>query len=51
MKYNTELYAAHLAGMVQCPTVSSVDPEQTRVPEFQKLHAFLETAIRWSTRP
>ena len=44
MKYDKDLYAAHLAGMVQCPTVSSVDPEKTRVPEFQKLHAYLETA-------
>ena len=44
MKYDKELFVKHLQGMVQIPTVSSADPEKTRVEEFLKLHAYLEEA-------
>ncbi|MCF0151478.1 MAG: M20/M25/M40 family metallo-hydrolase, partial [Firmicutes bacterium] len=44
MKYNNELYVEHLQGMVQCPTVSNVDPEKIPVEEFFKLHGYLEKA-------
>ena len=44
MKYDKELFVKHLQGMVQIPTVSSSDPEKTRVEEFLKLHAYLEEA-------
>ncbi len=44
MNYDKELFAKHLQGMVQIPTVSSADPEQTRVEEFRKLHDYLEVA-------
>ena len=44
MKYDKELFAKHLQGMVQIPTVSSADPEQIRVEEFRKLHDYLEEA-------
>ena len=44
MKYDKDLFVKHLQGMVQIPTVSSADPDQTRVPEFEKLHKYLEEA-------
>ena len=44
MHYDTEIFTKHLQGMVQIPTVSSADPEATRVDEFLKLHAYLEEA-------
>ena len=39
MNYDKERFVRHLQGMVQIPTVSSADPEKTRVEEFKKLHA------------
>ncbi len=44
MNYDKELFVRHLQGMVQIPTVSSADPEKTRVDDFFKLHAYLEEA-------
>ena len=44
MKYDNKLFAEHLQGMVKIPTVSSADPEKTRVDDFKALHAYLETA-------
>ena len=44
IQYDKDLFVRHLQGMVQIPTVSSADPEKTRVEEFQKLHAYLEEA-------
>ena len=44
MKYDNKVFIEHLAGMVKIPTVSSADPEKTRVEEFLKLHAYLEEA-------
>ena len=44
MNYDKKLFIKHLQGMVQIPTVSSADPEKTRVEEFLKLHAYLEEA-------
>jgi carboxypeptidase PM20D1 len=44
MKYNKDLFIEHLSGMVRIPTVSSADPEKTRVEEFEKLHKYLEEA-------
>jgi acetylornithine deacetylase/succinyl-diaminopimelate desuccinylase-like protein len=44
MKFDKDLFIKHLQGMVQIPTVSSSDPEKTRVEEFKKLHAYLEEA-------
>ncbi|MBQ1530639.1 MAG: M20/M25/M40 family metallo-hydrolase [Solobacterium sp.] len=44
MKFDKDLFIRHLQGMVQIPTVSSSDPEKTRVEEFKKLHAYLEEA-------
>lgn len=44
MKYNKELYIEHLRGMVRIPTVSSADPEKTRVDDFKALHKYLEEA-------
>ncbi len=44
MKYDNELFIQHLQGMVQIPTVSSADPDKTRVDDFLKLHAYLEEA-------
>ena len=34
MQYDKDLFVKHLQGMVQIPTVSSADPEKTRVEEF-----------------
>lgn len=42
--FNKELYIQHLQGMVKIPTVSSVDPNLTKVEAFEKLHAYLEEA-------
>ena len=42
--YDKNLYIEHLQGMVRIPTVSSADPEKTRVEEFRRLHAYLEEA-------
>jgi len=42
MKYDNALFAQHLAGMVKFPTVSSADPDKTRVDDFFALHAYLE---------
>jgi len=44
LKDKKETFISHLQGMVQIPTVSSSDPEKTRVEEFLKLHAYLEKA-------
>ena len=44
MKYDKDLFVQHLQGMVRIPTVSSADPEKTRVEEFEKLHKYLEEA-------
>ncbi len=44
MKYDKELFTKHLQGMVQCPTVSSADPEKTRVDDFLAFHKYLEEA-------
>lgn len=44
MNYDKELFVRHLQGMVQIPTVSSADPEKTRVDDFFKLHAYLKEA-------
>ncbi|MBQ1270289.1 MAG: peptidase M20, partial [Clostridia bacterium] len=44
MKYDNELFVKHLQGMVQIPTVSSADPDKTRVDDFLKLHEYLEEA-------
>ena len=44
MKYDKELFVKHLQGMVQIPTVSSADPEKTRVDDFLKLHEYLAEA-------
>ena len=41
MKYDQKVFAEHLQGMVQIPTVSSADPGKTRVEEFRKLHDYL----------
>ena len=44
MKEKNDLYIEHLKGMVQIPTVSSADPDKTRVDDFKALHAYLEKA-------
>ena len=44
IKYDKNRYIEHLQGMVRIPTVSSADPDKTRVEEFRKLHAYLEEA-------
>ena len=44
MKYDKDLFVKHLQGMVQIPTVSSADPEKTRVDDFLALHRYLEEA-------
>ena len=42
ISYDKERFIRHLQAMVQIPTVSSADPELTRVEEFEKLHRCLE---------
>ena len=42
MEFNSEIYAAHLAGMVKIPTVSDADPEKMDYDQFFRLHAYLE---------
>lgn len=42
ISYDKERFIRHLQEMVRIPTVSSADPEQTRVEEFRKLHECLE---------
>ena len=42
--FDKDLFIRHLQGMVQIPTVSSKDPEQTRTEEFFRLHRYLEEA-------
>ena len=44
ISYDKERFIRHLQAMVQIPTVSSADPEKTRVEEFEKLHKCLEEA-------
>lgn len=44
MKYDKDLFVKHLQGMVQIPTVSSADPEKTRVSDFLDFHKYLEEA-------
>ena len=42
MKYDKELFVKHLQAMVRIPTVSSADPDKTRVEDFLQLHKVLE---------
>ncbi len=42
MKYDTALFTEHLQKMCRIPTVSSADPEKTRVSDFLKLHEVLK---------
>ena len=44
MKLDKDLFIKHLQGMVKIPTVSSADPEKTRVEDFFALHKYLEEA-------
>ncbi len=44
MKYNNDLFVEHLKGMVQIPTVSSVDPDKIDKEAYLQLHAYLEKA-------
>ena len=42
MRYDKELYAKHLQGMVRFPTVSNADPEKVDWETFLGLHKYLE---------
>ena len=42
MQYDNELFVKHLQGMVQIPTVSSVDPDKIDKDAFLRLHKYLE---------
>ncbi|MBQ1887770.1 MAG: M20/M25/M40 family metallo-hydrolase [Firmicutes bacterium] len=42
MKYDTALFAEHLQKMCRIPTVSSADPDKTRVSDFLELHKVME---------
>lgn len=42
MHYDNELFVKHLQGMVQIPTVSSVDPDKIDKDAFLRLHKYLE---------
>ncbi len=44
LNLNNELYVEHLREMCKFPTVSSADPEKTRVKDFMDLQAYLEKA-------
>ena len=41
MQYDNELFVKHLQGMVQIPTVSSVDPDKIDKDAFLRLHKYL----------
>ncbi len=45
MEFSNKKIAEHLAEMSKFPTVSSVDPEKTRVQDFLDMHKYLETAF------
>ena len=56
MNENTEKYIQHLQGIVQIPTVSSVNDLHTDWTQFDKLHQFLQEAyplicekLEWTT--
>jgi len=51
MKYNKDLFIEHLSGMVRIPTVSSADPEKTRVEEFESCTSISRRRIPWYIRP
>ena len=56
MNQNTEKYIKHLQGVVQIPTVSSVNDANTDWSQFDKLHQYLQEAyplifekLEWTT--
>ena len=51
MRYDKELYAKHLQGMVRFPTVSNADPERSTGETFLGSTEYLEETYPWYTRP